>query len=135
MLVTSIFSFSDNVFYSIRETFHHFGHLYQFVVYKCFQFEPELMILGNKTKWKTLWEKDKTLVTSLILSVLFLSKYYDKNSRRCISKIRLQDDSSLILILQLSASGFHIQRSYGPSFLHPLQVYLYNSCCNGPHHR
>ena len=37
MLVTSIFSFSHNVFYSVKERNSYFSNLY-FVVCKCFQF-------------------------------------------------------------------------------------------------
>ena len=37
MLVTSIFSFSHSVFYSIRKINHHFSNI-QLVVCKCFQF-------------------------------------------------------------------------------------------------
>ena len=37
MPVTSIFSFSHSVFYSIKEINHHFSN-FQFVICKCFQF-------------------------------------------------------------------------------------------------
>ena len=39
MLVASIFSFSHNTFYPIREKNHHFINIFC-VVYKCFQFRP-----------------------------------------------------------------------------------------------
>ena len=39
MLVTSIFSFSNNVFYSIKDINNYFTYFYV-VVCKCFQFEP-----------------------------------------------------------------------------------------------
>ena len=37
MLVTSIFSISHSVFYSIKDSNHHFSNIY-FVICKCFQF-------------------------------------------------------------------------------------------------
>ena len=39
MLVTSIFSFSHNVFYSFQNRFQFFSHIY-FVICKCFRFQP-----------------------------------------------------------------------------------------------
>ena len=39
MLVTSIFSFSNNVFYPSENKFQFFSHIW-FVVCKCFQFGP-----------------------------------------------------------------------------------------------
>ena len=40
ILVTSIFSFSHNVFYPSQNKFQFFSHIY-FIVYKCFQFGPD----------------------------------------------------------------------------------------------
>ena len=48
MLVTSIFSFSHNVFYSIKDRYDHLCYIY-FVACKCFQFEQG-QIFGNGLK-------------------------------------------------------------------------------------
>ena len=51
MLVTSIFSFSHSVFYSIRKINHHFSNI-QLVVCKCFQF--------GHVRNSVVWERVKT---------------------------------------------------------------------------
>ena len=47
MLVTSIFSFSQNVFYPSQNKFQFFNHIY-FVVCKCFQFDQSKILLFGK---------------------------------------------------------------------------------------
>ena len=58
MLVTSIFSFSHSVFYSIKEINPHFSNI-QFVVCKCFQF--------SHVQNSVVWERVKLhLLTALV---------------------------------------------------------------------
>ena len=63
MLVTSIFSFSHNIFYSITDRNYHLCYIY-FVVYKCLQFEHGQIFV--------VWEWVKLF--SFFYSVFFFSK-------------------------------------------------------------
>ena len=47
MLVTTIFSFSHNVLFPIKEKNHHFGNI-KFVVCKCFQFGQATILSFGK---------------------------------------------------------------------------------------
>ena len=67
MLVTSIFSFSHSVFYSIKEINHHFSNI-QFVVCKCFHF--------GHIQNSVLWERVNTFQNTcnpLFLCVCYTS--------------------------------------------------------------
>ena len=71
MLVTSIFSFSHNVFYSSRHKFQFLSHNY-FVICKCFEFGPVYnFVVRSRVNasttdsfFKTSWKEKKLPVTS-----------------------------------------------------------------------
>ena len=54
MLLTSIFSFSHNVFYSIKDRNHHLTYIY-FVICKCFQFDDVLDFVTESGLNASLW--------------------------------------------------------------------------------
>ena len=79
MLVTSIFFFSHYDFYRIKNKFHHLSHI-QIVICKCFKFwiglkvvvnlfpnKPLFLLVCSTNLFKTLYEKEKLLVTRKFL--------------------------------------------------------------------
>ena len=68
MLVTSIFSFSNNVFSPIKDMNHHFSN-YEYVMCKCFQFGPiqmQMLLIATAVNL----DKAKILLSSRKLSIL-----------------------------------------------------------------
>ena len=79
MLVTSIFSFSHNVFYPTQNKFQFFSHIY-FVVCKCFQFGPVLKKLS--------FGKELIILLSLtLLGLFFYGQYSSKISSYILSRL------------------------------------------------
>ena len=81
MLVTSIFSFSYNVFYPIKDRNHHFSYIYC-VVCKCFQFGH----VQNFVVWYRVKKKD-----CILSQLFFCSKRNERLIRPLFFCLELHD--------------------------------------------